>query len=595
VDASGAIGQAYYYVVTATDGSGNASEYSNEASATPTGIVLSPVADAYVVGGNSANGNFGSSTVLLCKTDTSNASFTRESYLRFNLSSLSGTVVAAKLRLKVESITGSGQNTHTAHFVTNDSWGESTLTWNNKPVAGAALAAATFPAVGSWVELDLTTQAASELAGDKNLSTVLISSGTVLVGYHSRQASAGSRPELAVVTANSPPPNAPTGLTATAVVGSRNILLGWADQSGSGATAYSVYRSTTSGGPYTLWINTTANSYVDSDVEFDKTYYYAVTAINSSGYASGYSGEASATPSGLKLSPVADSFVQGGSYATNNYGTNEVLQCKTDLSNPDYIRQAYLRFDLASLTGPVVSAKLRLKLKTTTGGQNTHTAYFVSSDNWIESTLTWNSKPAAGTALAASVIPSVGAWLELDVTGQVETERTGDRVFSTVLISDGTVLADYYSKEAASGSRPELVIEPTASGYSLWAIKYQLVNGPNGHDDFDHLVNLYEYGVGGNPTNGLDTGYAPLYGLMQDGGSNWFYYVHPQLSDPNSGIKYYLQLTDGLAPPSWTNGGYQITGTNMNGFAPGLDAVTNRVPTEGNGQQFIRLVIEEQD
>ena len=40
---------------------------------------------------------------------------------------------------------------------------------------------------------------------------------------------------------------------------------------------------------------------------------------------------------------------------------------------------------------------------------------------------------------------------------------------------------------------------------------------------------------------------------------------------------------------------FRATGTNVNGFAPGLDAVTNRVPMKGRGQQFIRLVIEEQD
>lgn len=596
VDASGVIGQAYYYVVTAADVSSNASAYSNEAAATPTGIVLSPVADAYVQGGSYANTKFGTSTVLQCKTDPSNAAYTRESYLRFNLASLTGTIVAAKLRLKVESITGSGQDTHTAYLVSNDNWIESTLTWNNKPAAGAALAAAVSPAAGSWMELDLTAQAANELAGDKALSAVLISSGTILVGYFSREAAVGNRPELSVVTADSPPPNPPTGLAATAVPGCKSIVLAWADQSGAGAMAYNVYRSTTPGGPYTLWINTAANSYVDNDVEFDKTYYYVVTAINGSGYTSGYSSENLATPSRLKLSPVADSFVQGGSYANNNNGTNEVLQCKTDLNNPDYVRQSYLRFDLSTLAGPVVSAKLRLKLESTIGsGPNTHTACFVNDDRWDEFTLKWNNKPAAGTALASSVIPSVGAWLELDVTGQVQTERAGDRLFSTVLISDGTVLADYYSKEAGVGSRPELVIETTASGYSLWAIKYQLVNGPNADNDADHLVNLYEYGVGGNPTNGLHAGYAPLYGLKQDGGSNWFYYVHPQLSAPNSGIHYYLQLTDGLATPHWTNGGYEITGTNVNGFAPGLDAVTNRVPIEGMGPRAIRLVIEEQD
>jgi len=117
------------------------------------------------------------------------------------------------------------------------------------------------------------------------------------------------------------------------------------------------------------------------------------------------------------------------------------------------------------------------------------------------------------------------------------------------------------------------------------------VNGPLGHDDADNLNNLYEYGLGGNPTNVLDTGHEPQ-ALVLDTG-NWFHYIHPQLSDTNSGIRYLLELTDNLVSNVWNSMGYEIIGTNTDGFAAGLDAVTNRISTEIKDQQFIKLIIEE--
>ena len=313
-----------------------------------------------------------------------------------------------------------------------------------------------------------------------------------------------------------------------------------------------------------------------------------MTAINASGYASGFSAEASDTPTALVLYPTADAFVQGGCYANNNYGTNTVLQCKTDVGTASYNRESYLRFDLSSLNGPVVSATLRLKVESTTGSGDTHTAYFASDDSWGETTITWNTKPVAGILLDAALLPAVGSWIELDVTGQVALEQIGDKLFSTVLISDGTVLAEYYSKEAGAGNRPMLIIETGPSAYSQWAADYQLVYGPEGHDDADGLDNLYEYGVGGDPTNEWDTGYAIQFSIE---GTNGLF-VHPQLSDPDSGIRYVLELTDNLVSNVWTTNGYIIAGTVPDGYTNGFDAVINQISTEGENQQFIRLKIE---
>lgn len=90
------------------------------------------------------------------------------------------------------------------------------------------------------------------------------------------------------------PPAAPMNLSATA--GDTAVSLDWDDNSETDLAGYNVYRSTTSGSPYTKIVTTTNSSYDDSDLTNGNTYYYVVTAVDVSSNESAYSNEASATP-----------------------------------------------------------------------------------------------------------------------------------------------------------------------------------------------------------------------------------------------------------------------------------------------------------
>ncbi len=128
-------------------------------------------------------------------------------------------------------------------------------------------------------------------------------------------------------------------------------------------------------------------------------------------------------------------------------------------------------------------------------------------------------------------------------------------------------------------------------GYEGWAAGWGDVDiGAKTNDyDADGLVNIYEYGLGGDPTNALDQGTAPEFGVENIGGTNWFAYIHPQLSDPDSGLSYYLETSTDLVVGAWTNSGYSVAGTNVTSGE--LDFVTN-VTGMVEGKKFIRLIIE---
>jgi hypothetical protein len=101
----------------------------------------------------------------------------------------------------------------------------------------------------------------------------------------------------ASATALPPLPGIPTNLTAGAIAADK-IKLNWT--AAANATTYTVKRSDTSGGPYaTIATGVTAAEFTDEDLTAGATYYYVVSAVNSSAE-SAISNEASAVATGVR-------------------------------------------------------------------------------------------------------------------------------------------------------------------------------------------------------------------------------------------------------------------------------------------------------
>ena len=153
-----------------------------------------------------------------------------------------------------------------------------------------------------------------------------LTNGTTYYYVVSAVNSAGESANSSEVSATpmaAPPPVAPSGLNATA--GNAQVSLAW--NASSGATSYNVKRATTSGGPYTKVAGPATTSDNDSGLTNGTTYYYVVSAVNSTGE-SANSAQVSATPaaSGTSIQATIDvltdrhaisPYVYGGSYPAN--------------------------------------------------------------------------------------------------------------------------------------------------------------------------------------------------------------------------------------------------------------------------------------
>ena len=155
------------------------------------GNTLAITADSYVVSG-SASSNYGSDSNLLVKDSDSN-NFDRATYIKADVSSLGSDATQATLVLTVSGIGGESAVNRPVNLyaLSNDSWSESAITWNNRPAKGNLLVSAmiTSADVGNEIAFDVTDLINGERAGDGTVSFVLEQPGSAnaLVRFGSRE------------------------------------------------------------------------------------------------------------------------------------------------------------------------------------------------------------------------------------------------------------------------------------------------------------------------------------------------------------------------------------------------------------------------
>ncbi len=170
-------------------------------------LTLSPVADAYIENGTNANANFGGATTLIVKTNSSNTNLTREAYLRFALPPAPGLIFNATLRLLPTSLPANTLE-HALALVTDNSWTESGITWNNRPASGSEFTRWVVPTVAAPVQVPLTSLAQQAAAGDGSLSLRIYQPGTntAFTAYGSKEnGTVLNRPQLILNLGRVPP------------------------------------------------------------------------------------------------------------------------------------------------------------------------------------------------------------------------------------------------------------------------------------------------------------------------------------------------------------------------------------------------------
>jgi hyaluronate lyase len=140
-------------------------------------VVRIPVAeDTFVRDGSLATTNQGNKTVL--EVREAGTGYTQRSFLKFDLSQISGDVESVKLKvngtINDNNATDTTTTTIGAHQVQDDSWNEMMMLWGDQPAYGEVISTAAFAKGSQWHEFDLTDAVKTEAAGDQTLSVALI-------------------------------------------------------------------------------------------------------------------------------------------------------------------------------------------------------------------------------------------------------------------------------------------------------------------------------------------------------------------------------------------------------------------------------------
>ena len=123
--------------------------------------------------------------------------------------------------------------------------------------------------------------------------------------------------------------------------------------------------------------------------------------------------------------------------------------------------------------------------------------------------------------------------------------------------------------------------------FAQWYEVHELELGRNGDDDADGYSNYSEYSMGGDPNSSTNNGYVPAYSTA----SGWFEMVHAERMESGlTPVRYTVDTCNNLVSNLWTETGVELTG-----YGPinsEFNSVTNRVPMNGNDQQFIRIRVQ---
>ncbi len=382
-------------------------------------LVLPAVADARVLQSN-PNTNYGTLTRL-------DIDVGEHSYIRFNVTGVSGAITSARMRLFV----ANGSSNGPGIYGTSNDWSETGITWNNGPAATTgAIANAGQILADSWAEYDVTTY----VQGNGSYSFVFLPDGSDGVRFNSRERSLP--PELILTFATGPTP------TATNTPVPTNTPT---------ATHTATPTSTPTTGPTPTATNTPVPTNTPTAISTATN-----TATPTSTPTTGPTPTATNTPlptntppavSTLTLLPVADAPVFENQPNSNGGPLRRLYM--------DAGEQSYLRFDVAGVSGAIQSANLRLFV---TNGSTNGPAVYGTDNSWTETGITWNNRPAPTTPVLANVgnAPSE-SWVVYDVTGYV----TGNGAYSFVVVADST---DGMTTRSREGSPPPELVLTFGSG-----------------------------------------------------------------------------------------------------------------------------------
>ena len=216
-----------------------------------------------------------------------------------------------------------------------------------------------------------------------------------------------------IVSSDTNAPMPPTGLSATP--GNSTVALDWNDNNESDLSGYNVYRSLTSGSAYSKLNSSliTISNYTDNGANGARTYYYVVTAVDTSWNESNDSSEVTATPTDTipPSAPTGLSASGGNGTVTLNWNDNS----ESDLDGYNIYRSTTSGSGYAKVNGSLLTSSAYIDNTVTNG---TTYYYVVTALDILGNESNYSNEDSA---MPGVYIEILGSW----ASGTSHTKESG--------------------------------------------------------------------------------------------------------------------------------------------------------------------------
>ncbi len=385
----------YYYVVTAVDVNSNESGYSIEDSATP-GDFTPPAVPAGVTAA-------ADDKIVWVEWDDNSESDLAGYNIYRSITSGSGYVKLNSVLLTSPDYNDSiVANTITYYYVVTAVDTSSNESAYSSEVSATPAVYGDFIINGTVDEEDLDYLVGLWLENDCGLSGTVDLDDNCIVNLYEFSAFALN---WLIMEDDVTPPTAPTGLAATA--GDGTVSLDWNDNTEGDLSYYNIYRSTTSGSyGAALATSLTQSAFTDNTVSNGTTYYYVVTAVDTSTNESDNSNQDSATPE----SPITSITIQEDE--TGYCGVDD--GGSVDNNNAGFTGTGFVNTENA------VGEGINWSVNISTAGTYIFEWRYANSGNDRPGNLIINST----TEVSGISFPGTGSWTTWDTTTAVEVTLT---------------------------------------------------------------------------------------------------------------------------------------------------------------------------
>lgn len=262
----------------------------------------------------------------------------------------------------------------------------------------------------------------------------------------------------------------------------------------------------------TGWFCFDVTSFINSQMS-DKIASFKIEGQNNIGFVGFSSSEAASNKPYLRITTstgnsnytmTKDAYIQNGTYANTNFGTNTSLLLKDVDDSLSMDRISYMMADFSSFDAySVDSAQLYFYVNSVSyPGQVM--AYGLTDDSWSETGITWNNRPSddANAVILGSIKDTTTGWQSIDVTDFINTQMAStDKKATFKLITQyGCGAYDIASKDSTS-NKPYLQLSSSRAGVSAKDSKSFVDSmGVNTHLPFQGSIYDASYST---PTTGI--------------------------------------------------------------------------------------------